>query len=245
MATPPPPAGRRRLRKPRQLQLPARTHGGAREGAGRRPNGPRSGVSHLRRPSLSPRHPVHVTLRIANDFPNLRRHKVWRELRRAVLLGQKPWFRICEFSVQTNHLHLIIEAHRGRGLTRGRQGLNIRLAKAINRTLGRRRGAVFPDRYHAHQLRSPREVRHALTYVLNNRRKHLAQGRSRMERSAVDPFSSAAHFRGWDRPPRASSITGEVVTARPRTWLLARGWAQLGPLPVDAVPGPRAPPRAR
>ena len=57
---------------------------------------------------------------------------------------------------------------------RGIRGLAIRIARAVNRAW-LRRGRVWGDRYHAHSLRSPREVRNALVYVLQNFRKHFAQ----------------------------------------------------------------------
>ena len=51
-------------------------------------------------------------------------------------------FRLIEFSVQSNHLHLLCEARDRRALARGLQGLLIRIARGLNRLLGRR-GRVF------------------------------------------------------------------------------------------------------
>ena len=45
------------------------------------------------------------------------------------------------------------------------------------RTVFERRGSVFADRYHDRVLKTPREVRNALRYVLGNGRKHAAEGR--------------------------------------------------------------------
>ena len=52
----------------------------------------------------------------------------------------------------------------------GARGLSIRVARAVNRHL-ERRGKVFGDRYHPRSLTTPREVRTALVYVLQNWRK--------------------------------------------------------------------------
>src|SRR5438128_10143214 len=84
--------------------------------------------------------------------------------------------RVLHFSVQRDHLHLLVEAVDGCVLSRGLQGLAIRIAKAVNRVLGRR-GRVFSDRFHAHALRTPREVRNALVYVLQNWAKHTPGAR--------------------------------------------------------------------
>ena len=45
--------------------------------------------------------------------------------------------RIIEFSVQGNHLHLIVEAENSDALSRGMQGLAIRIAKALNSLMER------------------------------------------------------------------------------------------------------------
>ena len=144
-----------------------------------------------------------------------------------------------QFSVQGNHLHLIVEAADERVLSRGMQGLQIRLAKRLNRLFGRR-GKLFRERYHAQPLRSPKQVRGALAYVLNNRRRHLAASGKRLQAGYLDPFSSAPHFQGWSGGTWTDpGLAGEAVTAQPKTWLLRIGWTRYGPLEVNAIPGPR------
>jgi hypothetical protein len=76
-------------------------------------------------------------------------------------------FRLCHYAVLNDHLHLICEAEGRTALSRGLQGLLIRIARALNK-LWSRRGSVFADRYHDHILKSPREVRNALRYVFGN-----------------------------------------------------------------------------
>jgi putative transposase len=132
--------------------------------------------------------------------------------------------RLVHFSAQRDHLHLIAEADDGRAVSRGMQSFAIRLALALNR-LWRRKGAVLGDRYHARALRTPREVRVALAYVLCNARKH-----GERFLGALDPCSSAPAFDGWRElrtRPRASSLL-----ARARTWLLALGWKLHGPISI-------------
>ena len=67
-------------------------------------------------------------------------------------------FRICHYSIQGNHLHLICEATDERLLARGVQGFSSLVARRINRLLGRR-GKVFADRYHCRALATPRSWR--------------------------------------------------------------------------------------
>ena len=114
-------------------------------------------------------------------------------VRSALVAASRDGFRVLQFSVQADHLHLLLEADSPTGFDRGVRGLAVRVAKAVNRAL-RRHGRVWADRYHARLLRTPREVRNALVYVLNDFRKHMGRARG------MDPCSSAASFDGWKRP---------------------------------------------
>ena len=152
---------------PRQLELRPRTWGGRRAGAGRRPSGRKVGVPHRPRPPHERWHPVHVTLRARHGLPSLRSDALFATVRRGLSQASRGGLRLVEFSVQRDHVHLLVEAVDVRVLSRGIQGLAIRIARAVNRVL-RRRGRVWIDRFHARALRTPREVRNALVYVLQN-----------------------------------------------------------------------------
>jgi len=79
------------------------------------------------------------------------------------------------------------------------KSLGARLARAVNRVF-RRSGPVLADRYHVRVLRTPREVRNALAYVLLNARRHAAQvGRMVSRALRIDPASSGRWFDGWRR----------------------------------------------
>ena len=200
------PKGRRR---PVQLALPMRTWGGARKGAGLKPSADRAGVSHLRRPVLATRFPVHVTLRMLPHVWNLRSRRSFRVFRTAIAAAAERFgMRVCAFSVQGNHLHLVVEAGDRGALSRGMKGLGVRLAKGLNRLMGRR-GQVLADRYHEHVLRTPSEVTRAMNYVRRNREHHLGARSGGLPAGYVDPYSSACTAHGIVLPP-------------PRTWLLAR-----------------------
>jgi len=174
---------------------------------------------------------MHVTLRTDAGLPSLRGGELFAAIRRAFGAVSRNGFRLLQFSIQSDHLHLLVEADAPTRLTRGVQGLAIRVARAVNRVL-RRRGRVWAGRYHARMLATPREVRNALVYVLQNWRKHVPGARG------FDPCSSAAAFAGWRTVPRALA-SAPVVSAR--TWLASVGWRRYGLL--DVREGPRGAPR--
>jgi REP element-mobilizing transposase RayT len=222
-----------------RLDLPKpRTHGGARRGAGRPPTGERAGVSHEGREEVTKETPVHATLRVLPHVWNLRSGRSLSAISSA-LAGMLPWreFRVVHFSLLGDHLHLIVEADDNAALSAGMQGSTVRLAKALNRMMGRR-GTIFADRYHAHVLRTPAEVRNALAYVLLNHRSHMLRICARAEGGLFDRFSSSSTFDGWSggREPEAPT-----VTAPPRSWLLRAGWRRHGLFSPDAAPGAAAP----
>jgi REP element-mobilizing transposase RayT len=169
-------------------------------------------------------------MRAREGFPSFRGDRLLFEvLRASIAASEKDDFRVVQFSVQSNHLHLIVEAEDENALSRGMQGLSIRMAHAVHRALDTR-GNVFADRYHAHQLRTPRETRAALLYVLQNWAKHGRGG-------DYDPRSSALWFDGWTRPPLIRNQ--EPVVAKGRTWLVRIGWKRHGLLRPGERPASR------
>jgi hypothetical protein len=149
-------------------------------------------------------------------------------VRAALAASSGSAFRVLHFSVQTDHLHLIVEADRPSVLGSGLRGLAIRCALAINRAASRS-GPVWKHRHHRHALGTPSEVRRALAYVLLNFRKHLGAA------PGIDPRSSASVFDGWIEVPNQPALYGSV--ARPRTWLGAIGWRRAGG-PISLREGP-------
>ena len=111
--------------------------------------------------------------------------------------------RVVHYSIQGTHLHLLLEAESAEALSRGMQGLSIRIARRINAACGRR-GKVFVDRYHAVILRSPRQVANARRYVLENHRHHT---REHLPAHWRDPLS-----------------TSRAPLVPPATWLLREGF---------------------
>ncbi|MCE9574219.1 MAG: transposase [Deltaproteobacteria bacterium] len=219
---------------PVQQELPWRTRGGKRAGAGRPPRGPRSSEKHKARPAIDPRHPLHVVIR-ARPGLKLRRRAGWLAVRHGLAITcRRSDFRICHVSVQGNHVHLIVEADTHMALARGMQGFQIACARRFNANT-RRSGGVFADRYHPRPLRTLRETRNALAYVLNNWRRHREDLTAR--HLAFDPFASARAFDGWANDPRRSHLEF-VPVVMPTTWHLTHGWRRYGPIAPHHRPGP-------
>jgi hypothetical protein len=139
-------------------------------------------------------------------------------------------------------VHLLVEAKDKAALARGMQGFQISAAKQLNRAISkrrpgpRRRGSVFPDRYHAEIITSPTQAHHALRYVLSNFRKHKEDLVAPMNEWNVDWFSSAAMFPDWAEygqdewaPWRGPSTYEPLLVFNARTWLLAEGWKKVSP----------------
>jgi REP-associated tyrosine transposase len=213
---------------------------------GRKPSRRRPSEPHKTRPELKARCPVHVALRVVPAVGSLRRRDAYRAIREATItvalreLNAKETgaFRIVHASIQRTHVHLLVEADHKMALSRGMQSFQISAAKHLNRACSkdldeRRRGTVFPDRFHQEIIETPTQARHALSYVLNNWRKHREdRGRS----WNVDPFSTGVLFSGWKQ--RADSVLlwhwrdsyQPLVVYLPKTWLLRIGWQRGGAL---------------
>ena len=125
----------------------------------------RSSVPHSKRPEL--RGEIHVVLRIRRGLPNLRTPRTYRVLERAFRAAkEKDGFGLAQYSVQQDHLHLVVWAVDKQKLARAMQGFAIRVAKALNRHWKRRLGGVFAERYFARAIERYSELRRVIRYVL-------------------------------------------------------------------------------
>ncbi len=209
----------RRPRRPVQLALTLRTWGGKRKGAGRKPKGDKPGMPHRRRPTLAARYPAHVTVRMLPHVWNLRSRRSFAVIGKAVrAAAQRLGMRLCEFSVQGNHMHLVVEAEDHKALGRAMKGIGVRLARGLNKLMGRK-GNVLSDRYHAHILRTPTEVRHAVHYVRHNFKKHVVERGETLSTGYVDPFSSLC---------KEQCKEHGIILPPADTWLLRTAVATLG-----------------
>ena len=227
------------------MQQPLFRNGGARRGAGRKPAGPRARATHAARPTIKASHAMHVTIRAMSDLPSLRQRVTYPAIRAASAAAAKQQaFRIIHLSIQATHLHLIVEADDKGALARGMQSFQVSAARRINMALARR-GRVFDDRYHLVMIRSPKQMRHVLVYVLANSHKHGAD-RSSAPGWLIDPYASGFAFAGWKELRQGMALwpmsptASWLVVKPPRSWLASAGWERGGgPISVFEVPGKR------
>ena len=212
-----------------------------------RPRTSGSGSPHKARPELKPRFPVHVVARVVRDVGSLRTRDAYRAIREATIAvalrelnaRETGAFRIVHVSIQRTHVHLLVEADHKMALSRGMQSFQISAAKHLNRAASkhrdeRRRGTVFPDRFHQEIITTPTRARHALSYVLNNWRKHREDHLAIARTWKVDPFSTAVLFVWKQRAHepllwRWRDTYDPLVVYLPKTWLLREGWNRGGP----------------
>ncbi|MEO6773599.1 MAG: transposase [Kofleriaceae bacterium] len=232
-------------------QLRGARKGEHRKHVGRPKQGPRASERHGKRLALRASEPAHVVLRAHPAIGSLRSASVLHAIREALITVFKleDSFHVVQFSIQRTHLHLVVEARDRRALAKGMQAFGISAAKHINALIvdaegRRRRGSVFPDRYHVRILKTPRQVRNCLAYVLNNWRHHGEDKAERPRTWQLDPFSSAVTFEGWkeratrdgQRYVQPPSYVAPLVSP-PRSWLLNTGWRRYGLISAFEVPG--------
>jgi len=238
-----------------QIELPkldknGQRRGGKRAGAGRPAKGPRSSERHKTRTVFKRGEPVHVIMRASADVGSLRKRSIMRAIHEATIIvtRHEARFRIIHLSLQRTHIHLIVEADNRVALATGMQAFGISAARHINRAISertgkKRRGHVFADRYHARILKTPRQVRNTIAYVLNNWRHHGEDTHERAKDWVIDPFASGVWFTGWkerdDKGYTYRAPPGYVgfVVWQPTLWLLREGWRRWGLISAYEVPG--------
>ncbi|CAN5394853.1 hypothetical protein BH09MYX1_BH09MYX1_24920 [soil metagenome] len=203
-----------------QIDLRWSRRGGKREGAGR-PLGSR--VAHASRSWFNGKTtPLHLTVKMTRGVWNLRSQRAFHHVQRALVAERKRGeLRVVHYSVQGNHIHIVAEVDDAATLSRRMQGFGIRLARSLNKMMGRR-GRVLADRFHARPLKSARQVNNTLRYVLLNH--HIHRARDGRLGARLDHFSSAVttHADFVD----VSGAGPPPLLAPAETWVLVRGWTR-------------------
>jgi putative transposase len=230
-----------------KLDKNGQRRGGKRAGAGRPKKGERASERHKTREAFRANQPIHVVIRPIAEVGTLRGFHTYKAVREAMITTYaRARIRIVHISIQGTHIHLLVEAGGRLELARGMQGFEIACAKSLNAVLSkrlgyRRRGTVFPDRYHAVIIRSPRQARGALAYVLNNWRRHREDRVRGARQWRIDLLSSAPSFNGFKDVDPSTLRFGEdylkLPVWEPKTWLLSIGWKKHGLISATEVPG--------
>ena len=224
------------MRGRRSPQLGLFPEGRTRRG---RPPGTGAFLPHIAREPHHEDHPVHISMRRVASGPSFRTQRVCAAIRGVIARAKRNGVRVLHYSVQDNHLHLMVEGRHSADLSNQMRTLFSRIAFTVN-AIAHRHGKLFRDRHHRHELQTPREVRHALVYILFNDRKHGAHvaghassassagTASAAHAPALDPCSSAwwfHHWAPWDHPPRELLLDpAEAPTVAPKSWLASFGW---------------------
>lgn len=194
--------------------------GGKRRNAGRKNK--TSTVNHMKREKVDPKYPMHITMKMKKGIVSLRGPKMCAVLKRSLGKAKKRGLNVIHYALEDNHLHVFAESESNCSLRSGLTSFGSSFGKAARRLTGGR-GAVFAGRYHMRVLKTPRQTKNALAYVLLNHSKH--QG----AKPYVDNKSSAVFFGDWrallgdryridESPPRPDYLTDA------QSWLGRVGW---------------------
>ncbi len=217
----------------KQISMDLFSHGGARKGAGKKKTD-KGMQNHTARPVISCKTPLHINIKLHKNLPNMRTKKLFKVVKRAIHRAQIRGFRINQFAILKNHIHLIVEANDNKEMGKAMQALTISLAKSIN-GMCKRKGKVFVDRYHLHILKTPNEVKQALIYLFKNAARHYRL------KNIFDPYSSLVVFNHREKlldlhgflVPKFLSSFNQIcdhfdeiakMIDPPRSWLLKFGW---------------------
>ena len=194
-------------------------------------------MHHVRRPGVKSGCPAHVTLRVREGVPSLRSRALVRAFKASLANAcERGSFRVVHYSLQVNHVHLIVEASGKQALGSGMKSIGARLARAVNRVFGRT-GPVLDGRYHLRVLKTPKEVRNALAYVLLNVRKHFRERKGFAPPVRLDEASSGRWFAGWQWNTWEPTGVGQREVAPAKTWLLTTGWRRYRLVDPAEIPG--------
>ena len=167
---------------------------------------------------------AHVTIKLIKGLPSLRSTEASEVILEGIRrVNEKGVVRIVHYSIQSNHVHMLVEAENSADLSKGMASLNTGLGMRLNRLFDRvGEGSVFQQRFHMVVISTPAQMKNALLYVLKNHEHHV--GKRRPGSKLFDPYSSASTFPFWRGYTASESSEGPTV--EPRTWLLTRGWSK-------------------
>lgn len=195
------------------MQTKFNFHGGHRKNSGRKRIHSK-GVAHRTRETVRPYTPLHINFKFKTQ---IKKKSSLRILKRALFNARRKGLRIVHFSMQSNHIHLIVEAANNNILTSGMRALTVTFAKGL------KKGKVQIERYHLHVLKTKREVKHAVYYVMFNQHKHEKGAYMVIDEftSAISALNLVKEYAKWLKI--TIRLLGPIVieTDRPLCWLLS------------------------
>jgi REP element-mobilizing transposase RayT len=140
------------------------------KGAGR-PAKNDAGIRHTSRPLIIKPSSLHLTVKVKHIKADIKNKIILHLLKRAIMNGRRQGLKIIHFSLEYDHVHLLIEADNNTLLGKGMKAFGVTFAKAINR-LRKLRGAVYKHRYHFRRIESCSQLKNVLHYIFNNGIRH-------------------------------------------------------------------------
>ena len=141
------------------------------------------GIRHVKRPKISKLTALHLTIKVRSNKADIKSKSILKALHHAIKRARLKKLKIIHYTLEYNHLHVLVECHNNKILHQGMQAFGISLSKAINR-IKRLKGAVYKHRYHFRKCTSRRDYKNVLHYIFANGVKHKRTS------SYIDPYNS-------------------------------------------------------
>ena len=154
----------KKIRKHTQLSLlnPKR--------AGRKPIHDK-GIRHIQRERFERESSFHITIKVRQEKSDLQNKMILKALHRAIMKARYKSLKVIHYTLEFNHIHLLVEAYNQEQLSNCMQSFGVTLAKMINKVKFKK-GRVYKHRYHLRRLSSVMELKNVLKYIFNNGIKH-------------------------------------------------------------------------
>ncbi len=142
------------------------------------------GIRHISRDRIFNPTSLHLTIKVRENKADIKTKLILKALHHAIKRARLKRLRVIHYTLEYNHLHLLVECDNHKRLGKGMQAFGISIAKAINR-IKLLKGAVYKHRYHLRKITSGRDLKNVLHYIFNNGIKH------KRATSIIDPYNSS------------------------------------------------------
>lgn len=140
------------------------------------------GIRHTPREVISKPSPLHLTVKLKRA--DIQNKVVLRILKHAIYRSRLQGVRVVHFSLEHDHVHLYVECGNNFVLGKAMKAFGVTFVRGINK-FKRSKGQLYKYRYHLRILKSAREVKNVINYILKNGIKH---GRTL---KVINPYNSA------------------------------------------------------
>lgn len=146
------------------------------------------GIRHIAREIIKKSTSLHLTIKVRENKADIKNKQVLKILHYAIRRSRIKGLRIIHYTLEYNHIHLLVEAADKQTVHQGMQSFGITFAKKIN-AIKRLKGTVYKHRYHLRKINSPRELKNVLYYIFNNGIHHKRTS------TVLDPYNTLPAFK--------------------------------------------------